>query len=204
MLDFEEFKSEALNRCKSEEETKRVLEEIELFASRGWEKYILMVVNTVRDVVEQISFINRDYDLIGSAMDSYAVRLLTSDKRKSKDFLNDEKKRGILFNDALRFTIRYWDKTAMSDPEFENRLYGIVKSNIRELGLLYSEHFVTGINPRAIGSPNTKDNQIIVSKDPVPEDDERWILTETRKVREGEIEILRKYLILKVSMYSGM
>lgn len=202
MLDFEEFKREALNRCKSEEEAKRVLEEIELFVSRGWEKYVLLVVNTIRGIQEcGIDFL---YHLVGSAMDSYAIRLLTTNKKESKDFLKDEKKRGILFNDALRFSIVFHEMFAKEKPEFGIRLNDILESNIKDLGLVYSEHLVTGANPLSIGSPESKDDLIIVSKNHIPADDEKWILTETRKVREGEIEILRKYLILRVSMYSGM
>ena len=202
MNSFEEFKSEALKRCRSEQERDRVSEEIELFSARGWEKYILLIVNTVNSLNE--SGFDFPYEYVGSAMDSYAVRLLTTDKKESKDFLKDEKKRGILFNDALRFSIVFHEMFAKEKPKFGFRLNDILESNIKDLGLVYSEHLVDGINPLSIGSPESKDDLIIVSKDGIPEDDEKWILTETRKVREGEIEILRKYLILKVSMFSGM
>ena len=202
MIYFAEFRSEALSRCKSEEETRRVSEEIELFVSRGWEKYVLLVVNTIRGIQEcGIDFL---YHLVGSAMDSYAIRLLTTGKKESKDFLKDVKKRGILFNDALRFSIVFHEMFAKEKPEFGICLNKILEFNIQDLGLVYSKHLVDGINPLSIGSPKSKDDLIIVSKDGIPEDDEKWILTETRKVREGEIEILRKYLILKVSMFSGM
>ena len=86
MIDFAEFRSEALSRCKSEEETRRVSEEIELFVSRGWEKYVLLVVNTIRGIQEcGIDFL---YHLVGSTMDSYAIRLLTTKKKESKDFFH--------------------------------------------------------------------------------------------------------------------
>ena len=202
MTRFEEFKSEALNRCKSEEETKRVSEEIELFTSRGWEKYVLLVVNTIREV--QGNRVDFPYYFVGSAMDSYAIRLLTTDNKESRDFLKDEKKRGILFNDAMRFSIVFHEMFAKDNPSFGIRLNNILESNIKELGLVFAEHLVDGHNPLSIGSPDTKDDLIIVSKDHIAEDDEKWILTETRKVRDGEIEILRKYLILKVIIFGGI
>ena len=166
-------------------------------------------INSYNDVRLKLARLNESgfdfpYEYVGSALDSYAVRLLTTDKKESKDFLKDEKKRGILFNDALRFSIVFHEMFAKEKPKFGFRLNDILESNIKDLGLVYSEHLVDGINPLSIGSPESKDDLIIVSKDGIPEDDEKWILTETRKVREGEIEILRKYLILKVSMFSGM
>lgn len=202
MISFEDFKSEALRRCRSEQERDRVSEEIELFSTREWEKYVLLVVNTM-NALNECGF-DFPYEYVGSALDSYAVRLLTTDKKESKDFLKDEKKRGILFNDALRFSICIHEMFATDHPEFGAKLNSILESNISELGLVYTEHLVKGSNPLSIGSPDTKDNLIIVSKDRVLESDEKWILSETRTVREGEIEILRKYLILRVILFGGM
>lgn len=110
----------------------------------------------------------------------------------------------ILFNDALRFSICIHEMFATDHPEFGAKLNSILESYISELGLVYTEHLVKGSNPLSIGSPDTKDNLIIVSKDRVLESDEKWILSETRTVREGEIEILRKYLILRVILFGGM
>ena len=81
MISFEDFKSEALRRCRSEQEISRVSEEIELFSARGWEKYVLLVVNTVNSLNE--CGFDFPYEYVGSAMDSYAIRLLTTDKKET-------------------------------------------------------------------------------------------------------------------------
>ncbi len=202
MISFEEFKSEALKRCRSEEETKRVSEEIELFSVRGWEKYVLLVVNTINGLHE--CGFEFPYEMAGSALDSFAIWLLTTDRNNKEGFLKNERKKGILFNDALRLSICIHKMFAKEHPEFAVQLNNILESNLKELGLVYSEHLVDGMNPLTIGSPDTKDNLIIVSKDKVLKNDEEWVLSETREVREGEIEILRKYLLLRVVMFGGL
>lgn len=203
MTSFEEFKSEALKRCRSEEETKRVSEEIELFSVRGWEKYVLLVVNTIRGL-QECGF-DFPYELAGSALDSFAIWLLITDDRKKKEgFLNNERRKGILFNDALRLSVCIHKMFAKEHPEFAVQLNSILESNFKELGLVYSEHLVKGINPLPMGSPETEDDLIVVANSRIPKSDEEWVMTETREVREGEIEILHKYLILRVVMFGGI
>lgn len=202
MTSFEEFKSEALKRCRSEEETKRVSEEIELFSVREWEKYVLLVVNTIREL-QECGF-DFPYEMAGSALDSFAIWLLTTDRKKKEGFIKNERKKGILFNDALRLSICIHKMFAKEHPEFGVKLNSLLESNIRDLGLVYSEHLVDGKNPLSIGSPDTKDNLIIVSNDKVLRSDEEWVLSETREVREGEIGILRKYLLLRVVLFGGL
>lgn len=223
IYNFEEFKNDALKQCHLEEEASRVSEEIDLFISRGWEKYVLLIVNTIRKL-QNCRFYFPYY--LGSAMDSYAVMLLTTDKRNPiscRDFLKNERKRGILFNDALRFTILFHKlklqeisfhfnsldllMNEMQPPSFGILLNNTIESYIRQFGLVYSEHLLKGRHPcqhKTGGSPDTMDNLVIVSKDQVRKDDERWILSETRAVREGEAEILQKYLLLKVSVFGGL
>lgn len=203
MTGFEEFKSEALKRCRSEEETKRVSEEIELFSVRGWEKYVLLVVKTIRGL-QECGF-DFPYELAGSALDSFAIWLITTDDRKKKEgFLNNERRKGILFNDALRLSVCIHKMFAKEHPEFAVRLNSILEANFKELGLVYSEHLVKGRNPLPMGSPETDDDLIIVANNKIPKGDEKWVMTETREVREGEIEILHKYLILRVVMFGGI
>ena len=202
MTSFEEFKNEALKRCRSEEETKRVLEEIELFSARRWEKFVLMVVNTIRGL-QECGF-DFPYELAGSALDSFAIWLLTTDRKKKEGFLKNKRRKEILFNDALRLSVCIHKMFAKEHPEFAVQLNNILESNFKELGLVYSEHLVKGRNPLQIGSPDTEDDLIIVSNDKVLGSDEEWVMTETREIREGEIEILHKYLILRVAMFCGL
>lgn len=202
MNSFDDFVEQALKRCTSEEEIERVNEEVELFRNRGWEKYIVLVVKLIKDI-QQFRFFD-PYNLVGSAMDSYAIRLVTTNKKESKDFLEDNNKRRILFTDTLRFTFQFHKMFMEGTLDFFKRLNDNLEAYISELGLVYTEHLIDGENARAIGSPRTKDNLIIISNNRVLEDDEKWILTETRKVRDGEIDILRKYLLIKISMFDGL
>lgn len=202
IFDFEEFKGEALCRCRSEEESRRVNEEIELFVSRGWEKYVLLALNTIREL-QECGF-DFPYEMAGSALDSFAIWLLTTDRKKEQGFLKNERRKGILFNDALRLSVCIHKMFAKEHPEFAVRLNSILESNLRELGLIYTEHLVKGRNPLPMGSPETEDDLIIVANDKIPASDEEWVMTETRKVREGEAEILHKYLILRVVKFGGL
>ena len=202
MTSFEEFKSEALRKCCSKEDTKRVLAEIKLFSARGWEKYVLLLVNTIDDL--QMCDFDFPYEMVGSSLDSFAIWLLTSDSRNGGRFPGSKRKRGILFNDALRLSVCIHKMFAKEHPEFAHELNSCLEKNFRELGLVYSEHFVKGSNPLPMGSPETDDDLIIVSKDKIPESDEEYIMTETREVREGEAEILHKYLILRVVLFGGI
>lgn len=201
MISFEEFKSEALKRCRSEEETKRVSEEIELFSVRGWEKYVLLVVNIINGL-QECGF--EFHEMAGSALDSFAIWLLTTDRKKKEGFLKNERKKWILFNDTLRLSICIHERFVENHPEFTEQFNSILETNLKEFGLVCSKHMVKGRNPLQTGSPDSKDTLIIVSNDKVLKSDEEWVLSETREVREGEIEILRKYLLLRVVMFGGL
>lgn len=84
----------------SETEKKKISEEDELFRKRGWEKYILALVNFFNDIFDE--HIETDISFGGSATDSYIIQKATG---YTQYMLGDPLRQRsgiILHNDALR------------------------------------------------------------------------------------------------------
>ena len=98
---YEEMREFVLANSNAAEKA-RVIEEDALFRERGWTKYILAIGNYFSD--------ERKQDCLffgGSARDSYMLYKVSFPNSTSKDLLESETAKQILFNDALRLRLRY-------------------------------------------------------------------------------------------------
>ena len=84
----------------SETEKKKISEEDELFRIRGWEKYILALVNFFNDIFDK--HIETDISFGGSATDSYIIQKATGYTQYMIGDPFRQRSGIILHNDALR------------------------------------------------------------------------------------------------------
>lgn len=174
------------------EEIARIEEEIRLFEERGWEEYVLFLANLLPRLnkSEALPFLSK------SALDSYFLYKAENGSSINQDRLRNDKAKGILFNDALRLDIKlvwmrsYWEEKI--------RVFNdIFKSEIKKHGLFSSERQTL----------NTKDDvseTVILSTSEIPEKDVEIIMNEKPDSTGSESGILRKYLIIRISIHNGI
>ena len=172
----------------NKEEYDRVFEEINLIGSRGWEPFILLLLEVL---TKKRSW---PIELSGSAMDSYLLYLADGENNgcKNIDKLNNQKSRDIFFNDALRLNLNivcaFQD---ILDTETLNLLNDI-NSIAESLNLTVHKMDETGL-------------WLAISKTgEIPDKDVEMIKNEKAESSPKEAEILRKYLLIKIRKWKGI
>ena len=172
----------------NKEEYDRVFEEINLIGSRGWEPFILLLLEVL---TKKRSW---PIELSGSAMDSYLLYLADGENNgcKNIDKLNNQKSRDIFFNDALRLNLNivcaFQD---ILDTETLNLLNDI-NSIAESLNLTVHKMDETGL-------------WLAISKTgEIPDKDVEMIKNEKAESSPKEAEILRKYLLIKIGKWKGI
>ena len=168
-------------------EKARVIEEDALFRERGWTKYILAIGNYFSDERKQECLF-----FGGSARDSYMLYKVSFPNSTSKDLLESETAKQILFNDALRLRLRY----VYIDMFLQRELLELQKKLDKmtyELGLKYREKLISKNRER-----------IVIYENSIPDEDFDIINSETRNSSEDVNDILRKYFIVVLEAFVGL
>lgn len=192
MHNYEEFKNRVLEVCRSAEETKRVQEEFALFEQRGWEKYVVLAADIIAKVETRI----KPIIFGGSCWDSYAIRKAVDPHYDWSGLLQDKKSHDILFNDALR--LDYSVVWAFDD--------WLVRDLIKLDSVLNECLAISGLHVKEVITKNeaTKEERMIISFSPIPEEDIALIAHETRQSTPEEADNLRKYLIIIIKAHKGI
>ena len=175
--------------CKEES---RIEEEISLFKERGWEHYVLFLSNLLPELRRSDALSS----LSKSALDSYFLYKAENGPSINHDKLRDSKAKSILLNDALRLDINLVGLKFMWEEKLQS-INDIIESNIKEHNLFSAERLNNSTQDDA-------SETLILSTSRIPESDVKIILNEKTESTEEESEILRKYLIMKISIHNGI
>ena len=185
----------------SEKELKRIREEDELFINRKWEKYVLFLVNTLSNRSGIDSSFRPEWG--GSALDSLIIQKaigfgIWGDEHEP--FV--EKNKNILFNDALRLVLRVHSGFIREQNVIErinqfeeslaeygfNHVYGIVNNKF------YTKH----------GHHLDKSEVYIISENRITDECIAAVKNENVNESEDEKSLLRKCLLVYMTVFSGL
>ena len=185
----------------SEKELKRIREEDELFINRKWEKYVLFLVNTLSNRSGIDSSFRPEWG--GSALDSLIIQKaigfgIWGDEHEP--FV--EKNKNILFNDALRLVLRVHSKFIREQNvikrinQFEESLteYGFNHVNGIVNNRFYTNH----------GRHNDKAEVYIISEKRITDECIAAVENENANESEDEKSLLRKCLLVYMTVFSGL
>ena len=176
----------------SEKEESRIEEEISLFQERGWEHYVLFLSNLLPELRRSDALPS----LSKSALDSYFLYKAENGPSINHDKLRDSKAKSILLNDALRLDINLVGLKFMWEEKLQS-INDIIESNIKEHNLFSAERL----------NMNTQDKAsetLILSTSKIPEADINIIMNEKTESTKAESEILRKYLLIRITINIGI
>ncbi len=185
----------------SETEKKKIFEEDELFRKRGWEKYILALVNFFNDIFYE--HIETNISFGGSATDSCIIQKATGYNSKMIGDPFRQKSREILHNDALRIICEvhtdFVNKEEIS--EIHNRLQKyIVGHNLQRKHAIVPNYF-----GGHYGRRNNKAEVFIISNDEVSPECVKTVSSEKLgDETEREKDILRGLLLIYFTTISGV
>ena len=187
MIEYNELKKKVIENSE-EFELDRVNREFALFEKRGWEKYVCFVIDMVKLGLFDISF--------GSSMDSYVINKVLNGYSGSEFFLKKKRFEGYLFNDALRLDIRTPNNTGFRNIYYDDDVLDIVDSmseKLNEYGLNMREYLLSFNN-----------ELFVISDGQISDEDFDIILNEKQKSTEKEADVLRKYLLFKITIFEGI
>ena len=187
-----EFRETVESLCSTEREKKRVEEEFTLFEERGREKYILLMANIMKEV-------NVRCTLRGCVSAFYALeKYRTGDKTVQFPLILDGQGSRTLFNDALRmnFVLEHTSESRLRDEI--RRLDDVLDPIVLSSGLFKDQRLYEDMtdDPLVI---NRKVEFLILSTEPIDEDDMDLIVNETGKITPEEAERLGKYIVVKIT-----
>ena len=194
----------ALDKSEDKDEQDRVREETTLFEERGWVEYIPILVKLIRTYKSLSDHMPIYMNL--SALDSYVLYKLCSSEiigkrlkwSKDRKMLEDEKSKGILFNDALRLGIKILNIVPNKHLLRRNEnLRRPLDEILLNSGLNYEMLEITR-------SDLSVSQLVIVSTGDIPKKDIDVILNERKESSKEETDILRKYLILNFEVRLGI
>ena len=185
----------------SEKELKRIREEDELFINRKWEKYVLFLVNTLSNRSGIDSSFRPEWG--GSALNSLIIQKaigfgIWGDEHEP--FV--EKNKNILFNDALRLDLRVHSGFIREQNvikrinQFEESLeeYGFNHVNGIVNNRFYTNH----------GRNNDKAEVYIISENRITDECIAAVKNENANESEDEKSLLRKCLLVYMTVFSGL
>ena len=187
-----EFRETVESLCSTEMEKKRVEKEFTLFEERGREKYILLMADIMKEV-------NMRCTLRGCVSASYALeKYRTGDKTVQFPLILDGQGSRTLFNDALRmnFVLEHTSESRLRDEI--RRLDDVLDPIVLSSGLFKDQRLYEDMtdDPLVI---NRKVEFLILSTEPIDEDDMDLIVNETGKITPEEAERLGKYIVVKIT-----
>ena len=187
-----EFRETVESLCSTEMEKKRVEKEFTLFEERGREKYILLMADIMKEV-------NMRCTLRGCVSASYALeKYRTGDKTVQFCHILDGTGSRTLFNDALRmnFVLEHTSESRLRDEI--RKLDDVLDPIVLSSGLFKDQRLYEDMtdDPLVI---NRKVEFLILSTEPIDEDDMDLIVNETGKITPEEAERLGKYIVVKIT-----
>ena len=187
-----EFRETVESLCSTEMEKKRVEKEFTLFEERGREKYILLMADIMKEV-------NMRCTLRGCVSASYALeKYRTGDKTVQFPLILDGTCSRTLFNDALRmnFVLEHTSESRLRDEI--RKLDDVLDPIVLSSGLFKDQRLYEDMtdDPLVI---NRKVEFLVLSSEPIDEDDMDLIVNETGKITPEEAERLGKYIVVKIT-----
>lgn len=190
--EYAEFKDIMERIIDTPTEEKRIQEELALFELRGWEKYVVLASDIIAKVERRI----KPIIFGGSCWDSYAIRKAVNPRYDWSGLLQDKKSHDILFNDALRLDY----SVIWTSGDYIIRDLVKLDSVLNEclaIPSLYVKEVITR-------NEDTKEERMIVSFSPIPDEDVELIAHETRESTPEETARLMKYLIIIIKAKKGI
>ena len=193
--EYSGFKSEVESMCTKPAELERVRNEFKLFEERGWQKYIVVLSKIMRAIR------NSGYSGTegGSARDSYALRMY-SHSPGYEGLIGNRRGEEILFNDALRMNYKIEEAHMHMNRTQIRTLDRILDPIVRDSGLQVRQKITKDRMTNGVNFKGFQEELIVLSDEPIPDEDFNLILNETEESSECEAERLRKYLIVKLNV----
>ncbi|MBQ7623718.1 MAG: hypothetical protein IJS65_00395 [Clostridia bacterium] len=173
---YESFKASC-----TEEEKRRIEEEIALFETRGWSGLVPAVCDLLADIGDKKGVFK------GSVTDSYFIRKVIDPSFSDRGFLCDVRRKDELFNDTLRMIFEY---RAPSLPVGDLKALEDAFTRVLE-----KKH---GLKARQHLSGDKKSETIAFSESEISDKEFDAVVNERRDSTPAEADILRKFLIVKV------
>ena len=185
----------------SEKELKRIREEDELFINRKWEKYVLFLVNTLSDRSGIDSSFRPEWG--GSALDSLIIQKaigfgIWGDEHEP--FV--EKNKNILFNDALRLVLRV-HSGFIREQDLTKRINQFEES-LEEYGFNHVNEIVKNKFFTKLGHHLDKSEVYIISENRITDECIAAVKNENVNESEDEKTLLRKCLLVYMTVFSGL
>ena len=184
----------------SETEKKKISEEDELFRKRGWEKYILALVNFFNDIFDE--HIETDISFGGSATDSYIIQKATG---YTQYMLGDpfrQRSREILHNDALRIICTV--HTDFVKIKEMSEIYNRLQKYLVDYNLQCTQEIVPNLFGGHYGRRNNKAEVFIISKDEISSECVETVKNERLgDETEKDRDTLRSLLLIYFNTISG-
>ena len=185
----------------SEKELKRIREEDELFINRKWEKYVLFLVNTLSNRSGIDSSFRPEWG--GSALDSLIIQKaigfgIWGDEHEP--FV--EKNKNILFNDALRLVLRV-HSGFIREYDVMKRIYQFEES-LEEYGFNHVYGIVNNKFYTKLGHHLDKSEVYIISENRITDECIAAVKNENVNESEDEKSLLRKCLLVYMTVFSGL
>ena len=177
----------------SETEKKKISEEDELFRKRGWEKYILALVNFFNDIFDE--HIETDISFGGSATDSYIIQKATGYTQYMIGDPFRQRSGIILHNDALRIICTV--HTDFVKIKEMSEIYNRLQKYLVDYNLQCTQEIVPNLFGGHYGRRNNKAEVFIISKDEISSECVETIKNERLgDETEREKDILRGLLLI--------
>ena len=185
----------------SEKELKRIREEDELFINRKWEKYVLFLVNTLSNRSGIDSSFRPEWG--GSALDSLIIQKaigfgIWGDEHEP--FV--EKNKNILFNDALRLVLRV-HSGFIREQNVIKRINQFEES-LTEYGFNHVYGIVNNKFYTKLGHHLDKSEVYIISENRITDECIAAVKNENANESEDEKSLLRKCLLVYMTVFSGL
>ena len=185
----------------SEKELKRIREEDELFINMKWEKYVLFLVNTLSNRNGIDSSFRPEWG--GSALDSLIIQKaigfgIWGDEHEP--FV--EKNKNILFNDALRLVLRV-HSGFIREYDVMKRIYQFEES-LEEYGFNHVYGIVNNKFYTKLGHHLDKSEVYIISENRITDECIAAVKNENANESEDEKSLLRKCLLVYMTVFSGL
>ncbi len=189
---WKEFRESVDALCTTEREKKRVGKEFALFEERGWENYILLMKDIMKAMNPESGLCVQG----GSVCDSYALEKYRTGETGELRLLLNEKGRQILFNDALRMNYVLENPDSLMMEKIRN-LDDVLDPIVLSSGLFKAQRlYEDTTNDPAVARRMVE--FLVLSNEPIDEDDMDLIANETRNSTPEEAGRLREYLIVKI------
>ena len=185
----------------SEKELKRIREEDELFINRKWEKYVLFLVNTLSNRSGIDSSFRPEWG--GSALNSLIIQ-----KAIGFGIWGDEyepfveKNKNIRFNDALRLVLRVHSGFIREQNVIER--INQFEESLAEYGFNHVNGIVNNKFYTKHGRHNDKSEVYIISENRITDECIAAVKNENANESEDEKSLLRKCLLVYMTVFSGL